>query len=98
MTTTDIEHLVAFKDWKDHHEEEEEYAASLFNPKLTMVFISLGDGEYEKKWGYEFSTEFISLDGLKQMIVDTFKERGINLKLCIQDCDQEVGLLTFKAV
>jgi hypothetical protein len=98
LNTLDIENLVAFKNWKDHHEEEEEYAASLFNPKLTMVFISLGDGEYEKKWGYEFSTEFISLDEFKKMIVNEFKERGINLKLCIQDCDQEVGLLTFKAV
>ena len=98
MTTADIEHLVAFKDWKDHHEEEEEYSASLFNPKLTMVFISLGDGEYEKKWGYEFSTEFVTIDEFKQMIINTFKERGINLKLCIQDCDQKVGLLTFKSV
>ena len=39
MTASEIEHLVNFKDWKDHHQEEEEYAASLFNPKLTMVFI-----------------------------------------------------------
>ena len=94
--TEKIEHIISFKDWKDHHEEEE--IEHFYNPKLTKVFISAGEGENEKKWGYEFSTEFISIDGLKQMIIDTFNDRGINLILCLKEYDHEVGLLTFKAV
>ena len=74
---------------------------NIFNPSLFVirpVFISAGEGENEKKWGYEFSTEFISIDGLKQMIIDPFNDRGINLILCLKEYDHEVGLLTFKAI
>jgi hypothetical protein len=97
MTTLENNNLVSFKDWKDHHEEEEDLK-NFHNPLLTTVYISLGKGKEEKKFAHEFSTEFISLKEMKKLIISNFEDKGINIKLCDEFVDEEVGLLFFEEV